>query len=395
MSKVHANSLFHKVPSIFTIALLCLLWVAPRLGAAPKSFRLEAGKSCLDCHAVLAQQPVIHAATESGKGCTTLCHQQTDPATHLFSARPKPISSLCAECHDDQMKEIHKHPPAAEGDCSACHNPHQSKQKKLLTLPAAELCLQCHDSAPFAGRSIHGPVTAGQCAACHNPHSSPKAKLLRESGAALCFRCHDKELEDLQKIKLPATKRLFEDKKAKLHPPFAAGDCSDCHRPHASSQARLLGEAFPAGLYQTYSEAAYTLCLNCHDAGAFAEPRTLSATSFRNGNLNLHQRHVNRDKGRSCRACHNPHGSYQPHLVTELFRFGKRNLGIGFESSDNGGSCVTSCHVKVTYDRLVPVNNPLRTTPRQGSDATPEELEKALPAKKATPESSEKTVLPK
>lgn len=345
--------------------------------AASEDFDLEPGQACLDCHAEMGEKKHIHPATEDGAGCATLCHQQPNPALHAFAARPTPIAALCLECHDNPVSGKRPHMPAADGDCIVCHDPHQSEHAKLLSAPAGELCLQCHDQGDFSGTVVHGPVAAGDCAACHNPHAAEQAGLLRDPVPALCWRCHDKAQTDGAGVSLPPTKLLFESSEAQHHPPFAAGDCNDCHLPHASTEIRLLAGAYPKGLYQTYSEAAYGLCLNCHEAASFSEPRTVTATAFRNGNLNLHQRHVNRDKGRGCRACHTPHGSHQPRLITGGFRFGERGLGLTFEATDHGGSCVSSCHVKVAYDRLAPVNNPLRTSPRQGADATPEELQQA------------------
>ena len=106
-------------------------------------------------------------------------------------------------------------------------------------------------------------------------------------------------------------------------------------------------------------------------------PRTLADTEFRNGNLNLHYRHVNRPKGRTCTACHTPHGSRQKKLIREAFGFGDRTLPIQYEKTETGGTCATACHGPVSYDRCEPAENGLLTTPREGKDATTEELRKS------------------
>lgn len=121
--------------------------------------------------------------------------------------------------------------------------------------------------------------------------------------------------------------------------------------------------------------------MSCHSADAFRTPRTLSETQFRNGNLNLHFRHVNRSKGRTCAACHTPHGGRQKKLVREEFGFGSTVLPLRYDRTETGGTCATACHGPVTYDRCDPVETGMRTTPRQGKDATPEELTKSCAGK--------------
>ncbi|MFC1672367.1 hypothetical protein ACFL01_04460, partial [Planctomycetota bacterium] len=62
-------------------------------------------------------------------------------------------------------------------------------------------------------------------------------------------------------------------------------------------------------------------------------------------------------------------------LIRKSFTFGKRALTIRYERTKTGGSCATSCHVPVKYDRYEPVKNTMKTTPRKGKDATKAELE--------------------
>jgi predicted CXXCH cytochrome family protein len=139
----------------------------------------------------------------------------------------------------------------------------------------------------------------------------------------------------------------------------------------------LLKSAYPSSFYTSFSKEKY-ICFNCHDEKAFAEPRTLDATGFRNGNLNLHYRHVNRKKGRTCRACHHHHSADRPKLIRKAVRFGTRAINIKeYEKTETGGKCAPLCHSVVQYDRYDPVQNSLKVTLRKGADATPEELQSA------------------
>lgn len=242
----------------------------------------------------------------------------------------------------------------------AAATPSARAASEPFDLESGQVCLDCHDE--LNKQQVIHPATeegAGCATLCHqqdDPARHQFAALPAPLGP-LCMECHD---------------QVVTQGDTHQHPPVEDGDCTSCHDPHQSDQAKLLNAAYPATFYQAYSEAAYGLCLNCHEAETFNEPRTETATAFRNGDLNLHQRHVNKDKGRSCRTCHSPHSSQQPHLIISSFLFGERRLGITYETTDNGGSCVTSCHIKAVYDRLVPVKNELRTSPSPGQDAGPQ-----------------------
>jgi predicted CXXCH cytochrome family protein len=98
---------------------------------------------------------------------------------------------------------------------------------------------------------------------------------------------------------------------------------------------------------------------------------------FRNGNANLHYRHVNKKKGRTCSICHSSHATKGPLLVKDSFKFGNRILEINFEKTEEGGKCETTCHRLGKYNRYKPEENLLRTTPFPGKQATEEELEQS------------------
>lgn len=290
------------------------------------------------------------------------------PATPPTAAAPagKPTAidtaaSCTQSCHLDLGTKPVQHPPAKRGTgCKKCHEPETAGQHAFKPLPkkSAELCLGCHEELKTAAAHLHKPFKSGTCTKCHDPHQSAEARLLKKPVPKLCHGCHDAD----------------EFSGAHPHPPVAQGKCNDCHEPHQGERGRLLKGAYPDGFYAPYKADAYGLCFDCHKSAAFAEPRTLTATRFRNGNLNLHHRHVNRDKGRGCSACHAPHGTAQPSLVTGAVQFGTKRLPMKYEQTATGGSCAGPCHVAIEYDRCEPADSALRTSPRQGTDAAREVL---------------------
>jgi len=181
--------------------------------------------------------------------------------------------------------------------------------------PGAEgkLCLSCHvDFEETMSRPhVHTPVAAGNCSDCHDPHASDHGQLLAADPNAICGTCHD----DL----VPASPRS-------AHDAVTAGRCTDCHDPHASS--------FDNGL----RAEGNALCLGCHEdlAGALAAAENRHAP-------------VEAD----CMGCHTPHASADtpallaravPGLCVECHdpaqdAFRRDHMGYPV-----GGSNCSSCH---------------------------------------------------
>ncbi len=366
--------------AIFHVTLLPLSLAVVTLSAAnAEDFALAPGQSCMSasCHTDLGKKKYVHLVAADGTTCM-VCHQSIEQGVHGFKLTADG-GALCAQCHGDKVDKKHKHVPVELGLCTFCHNPHQSDNPRQLNYPLESLCTVCHTQQPFTGDKVtHGPVAEGQCIKCHNPHSSDHPKQLEAAVPDLCFGCHDKSQKDAKGRRLPPVKATFENEELNRHMPFALGACLSCHNPHASPNYRLLEDGgYPESFYATYSKDKY-ICFSCHSEKAFAEPRTLTDTAFRNGNLNLHYRHVNRKKGRTCRACHHHHGAESPKLIRKTIPFGNRFINIKvFEKTETGGKCGPTCHPTVRYDRYEPVQNLLKVTPRQGADATQEELEQA------------------
>lgn len=362
---------------------LTLLWAGHLLfafwaGGASAQEATARGANCADlgCHTEQLQSGDPHRQGLDSSDCLK-CHVPLGDARHSF-AQPEDYSGSCLTCHDLPDPDLHQHAPVSEGACTYCHNAHKSEQKALLKLAPNELCMGCHVRlVPTDEFVVHGPVADRECTACHESHASSVEGLLTKAAPSLCFDCHDKDQKDHDGRLLPAVEPTFVDKSLHQHPPFARGLCLMCHDPHSSGNYRLQRWPYQPAFYTDLSEEIYA-CLMCHGDTTFAEPRTVTTTQFRNGNLNLHYRHVSRDKGRGCRACHHQHMSRLGAQIAANTFMGSEDVGIKeFAKTASGGSCTPMCHRSVRYDRIEPVDNQFRVTPREGVDATATELRQA------------------
>ena len=96
------------------------------------------------------------------------------------------LSEACRGCHTRFFGDEVEHGPVADGECRGCHTLHRSKHPHLLTAPAGETCLECHDSADELSEEAHGDPGAEHCTRCHDPHfgESPFLKTDRPAAAA-------------------------------------------------------------------------------------------------------------------------------------------------------------------------------------------------------------------
>ena len=258
-----------------------------------------------------------------------------------------------------------------------------SAQKNAFQIDTDASCVTSSCHADMGKKKyVHEAAREGTgCALCHEvlKPGEHSFKEIPPDVVPLCAQCHSEEHLPPANLKGAPKKVLKNDLEIKFHKPFSEGKCTECHDPHESDFYKHLKLQYPEKPYTSFSAEQYSLCYKCHNKikEALTEPRTLTATSFRNGNLNLHFRHVNRPKGRVCSACHIIHGSRQPKFIRETFQFGDKTLPLKYEKTETGGSCAPSCHAPVKYDRCEPEGITLRTTPREGDDADVENLKKA------------------
>jgi predicted CXXCH cytochrome family protein len=257
-------------------------------------------------------------------------------------------SDLCFLCHLDRQAQFelkYKHQPAAEA-CNKCHNPHSTDFTFMLLAEGENLCLECHKEM---GKHLedsqirHSALDKKQCTVCHTAHASDYPRQLKSSAKEICYTCH-------KEMGIRLKKATF------IHGPVKQDDCYACHDPHGSDFTKILKKAFPAEFYMPYATENYAICFDCHNRDISLDRFTTTLTGFRNGDTNMHFLHVNREKGRSCKACHEMHAGDQTKHIRREVPFGKMwNLPVNFTQTKNGGSCVVGCHKPKEYDRVNPV----------------------------------------
>ena len=315
---------------------------------------------CSECHEETTEDLVnLHGPVAAG-ACTA-CHDPhaTDhPALLLADSK-----GLCLKCHAEMSTRLqakaHVHEPAGQ-DCGACHNPHGGSDRMNLIMAQPQVCFECHEDVAESvedGPNVHAALQTGsKCAACHDPHAADVKNLLVHPPMKLCLTCHNDTIESQSGKGGNIAALLAEN--SFHHGPIGNNDCTACHNPHAAGHAKLLTDKYPAGFYAKFEEDNYALCLSCHDVEIFEEERTEELTDFRNGDRNLHHLHVNRSvKGRTCRACHDPHAAKNKKLIAESVPFGDWRIPLNYRQTSTGGSCLPGCHRAYRYDRETAVAN--------------------------------------
>jgi predicted CXXCH cytochrome family protein len=322
-------------------------------GTAPRR-RIEHGSSCLSCHVE--------------RSCT-FCHDVAErpPFDHAgatgWSLEPYHRDVACSACHGPERSY-----GTPSSVCHACHVPRRAGADGLAGIagpPSAHAsatldCLACHDEVRQLlshANVVHGATAGGAgCTSCHGGAGTLSPRVPPDHRMELCLGCHDEPIERETGRPLANIAALLSDHPSH-HGPVRSGDCTACHDPHASRHARLLVDAYPAGFYATFERDRYELCFRCHGEDRVCAVSGVGATGFREGDRNLHRVHVNRAKGRTCRACHEVHASSRPFHIREAVPFGESSwmLPINYEQTVDGGTCTPACHGGQSYRRGVAV----------------------------------------
>ena len=349
----------------------CLKCHDPHSSEFPALVRTAtSGDLCYSCHEeteARMSNTFMHAPV--AKGECILCH-----AAHSAGTKQLLISEgtdLCLSCHtqelESQLELEYLHLPVGE-DCGKCHDPHSGNNSMLTFKDQPEFCYDCHqDIARLFQKSstVHeGALHEKSCSNCHAAHASSFPGLLVDHPYELCLSCHDEEIQGSDGSVVENVAKMIEDNPYR-HGPVVQKNCVACQDPHGAGIFSLLVSPYPEEFYAPFSLTEYALCFTCHSQDIFLEERTTTLTNFRDGDVNLHFLHVNKEeKGRTCRACHETHASSQKAHIRSAVPYGDWAFPVVFESDDDGGACLSGCHEEQSYTReykAVEVLEPLVT----------------------------------
>ncbi len=312
---------------------------------------------CIRCHSQdIARKEFVHGPV--AVGACIVCHKpHSSPHPSLLVSDSR---ELCLTCHAEIQAKgepgLHMH-AALEQGCSRCHDPHASDHRFQLRDTAPNLCLSCHstwlDQTTNGAMVVHGAITSeGGCTTCHESHSSRLPGLQRGGQPGTCLVCHDKAIKTADGVSLTNMAALLKEN-SNRHGPIREGACTACHDPHAGEHFRLLSEEYPPEFYAPFQIDTFKLCFKCHITDLVLKPSGQGLTQFRDGDRNLHWLHVNQEKGRTCRACHEVHASKRPAHIREAVPFGSSGwlLELNFEQTSEGGRCSPGCHTPKSYVR--------------------------------------------
>lgn len=143
----------------------------------------------------------------------------------------------------------------------------------LSQADAKSLCVTCHDDKAklIDTAKVQHPGAAGDCTDCHNPHASKYPGLPKTNPVEICLGCHA-DIADLAK-------------KSVHHQPAFVQGCATCHEPHGGQQDKLLRADGNA------------LCLECHGPGASPqEDKTAGVVKIFNGTVTLPDDYFKKNK---------------------------------------------------------------------------------------------------
>lgn len=218
-------------------------------------------------------------------------------------------TTSCASCHSNLIERSSwKHSATVNSQCLACHQ--QSTNPWRIGLPTSrirDLCLGCHTGKKvwFESKFVHGPLNLGGCTLCHDPHGGAyRHQLWADGSIDLCIACHS----DMSQL----VTAIREKKVPYVHGVITGAGCVACHNPHATNQIYMLNKPIN------------DLCSGCHPGPGESDGHPVARHPVAGPKERLRP-----NRQLSCSSCHEPHASFNQHLLIE---------------SNMGGRLCRECH---------------------------------------------------
>jgi len=166
--------------------------------------------------------------------------------------------------------------------CEGCHDLEKTSTNDQIGLKQQTSCADCHRNVTEKDAWLHSTTINQQCLVCHQQSVRPwRIGFPATKTQDICLTCHT-GIKDWES-------RAF------VHGPMYMGGCTLCHGPHGGSFRYLL-----------WAEGSTALCVACHSDKENLV-RKNKPLQFVHGII----------KGLGCVACHDPHGSDQPFMLSK------------------------------------------------------------------------------
>ena len=277
--------------------------------AKVKFKHLPVSSDCLSCHDPHGSDKAAHLLKNPVPTLCLGCHKPDSPRFARQHVNYPVARANCASCHDPHGSNVAGilfdtvHAPVASKRCSQCHAAATAAAPFETRRSGFELCRGCHSTTmneAFGKSRVHWPlVDKSGCLNCHEAHASRQKKLLNVPEASLCGQCHTDTVDWQAKLaerekqeKAAAKNRVI--KGALTHEPIQKGSCTACHLPHASDSAHLMRQT-----------SIVEGCGSCHDwLKHNSHPMGEKYADMRNKNLPM-----------DCLSCHRAHGTGHRYMI--------------------------------------------------------------------------------
>lgn len=245
----------------------------------PDPSQYVGSSACVECH------------TNQTTHYTLTAHNKTNNEKYRVDQRG------CEACHGGAKQHVEFYGTAQklikegkDAEAQALYdNVEKAKAAKMISYSglsataASAMCLKCHEGSQghneerFNYRRSEHSRHGVSCLDCHSSHAPKRTEfLLRNTEPNLCYQCHADQRANFSK---PFHHKV----------PEGGMKCSDCHNQHGGFLAKSLRNS-PTG---------DTACLKCH--------------ADKQGPFVYEHAPI---KQEGCQACHTPHGSSYPKMLT-------------------------------------------------------------------------------